>query len=112
MSTEEAAKLPQLSGRTHPIELEEGKEPPSLPIYNLAEKELEALREYLAKALKNGWIRRSVSPAGTPILFVLKKGSSQLRLYVDYRGLNKVTRKNRYALPLILEILNRVREAK
>jgi hypothetical protein len=29
-----------------------------------------------------------------------------LRLYIDYRGLNKITKKNRLALPLISKILN------
>jgi hypothetical protein len=42
---------------------------------------------------------------------MLKKDSS-LRLYVDYRGLNKVSVKNRYLLPLILEILDRLTSAK
>jgi len=54
-----------------------------------------------------GRIRPSKSPAGSPILFVPKKDGS-LRLCVDYRGLNKVTIKNRYPLPLISEILDRV----
>jgi hypothetical protein len=43
-----------------------------------------------------------------PILFVLKKDGS-LRLCVDYRGLNAITKKNRYLLPLISETLNRLR---
>jgi hypothetical protein len=42
-----------------------------------------------------------------PILFVLKKDSS-LRLYMDYRGLNAITKKNYYLLPLISETLNRL----
>ena len=33
-------------------------------------------------------------------------------MYIDYRGLNAVTLKNRYALPLILELLDRVASAK
>ncbi|KAJ6437003.1 ectomycorrhiza-upregulated zf-MYND domain-containing protein [Purpureocillium lavendulum] len=75
-SEEEAAKLPPLSGRSHPIDLEEGRIPPSGPIYNLSEHELMVLREYIASAQKKGWIRRSISPAGSPILFVPKKGGS------------------------------------
>jgi hypothetical protein len=43
-------------------------------------------------------------------LFVLKKDGS-LRLYIDYRGLNAITKKNRYLLPLISETLNRLRRA-
>ena len=42
---------------------------------------------------------------GAPILFVPKKNGT-LRLYVNYRGLNNVTVKNRYPLSLIAEILD------
>ena len=77
------------------------------PIYPLSAKELRVLREYIDKCLAKGWIRRSESPAGSPILFVPKKDGG-LRLYVDYRALNKVTVKNRHPLPLISETLNRL----
>ncbi|KPM33866.1 hypothetical protein AK830_g12706, partial [Neonectria ditissima] len=50
------------------------------------------------------------SPAGAPILFVPKKGG-KLRLCVDYRGLNKITRKDKAPLPLIHEILDRLGKA-
>ncbi|KPM33861.1 hypothetical protein AK830_g12711, partial [Neonectria ditissima] len=98
----EKADPPTLEGRTHAIDTEEGKTPPWGPIYSLAAKELEVLRAYLADALAKGWIRRSISPAGAPILFVPKKGG-KLRLCVDYRGLNKITRKDKAPLPLIHE---------
>lgn len=88
-------------------EIETSSDPPFGPIYNLSSRELATLRVYLETALKNKWIRHSVSPAGSPILFVPKKDGS-LRLCVDYRALNKVTRKNRHALPLISEILDRL----
>ena len=86
-------------------------EPPYGPIYNLSEKELKVLREYLRDALAKGWIRESSSHAGAPILFAPKK-DGELRLCVDYRGLNKITKKNRYPLPLIGEILDRLSKAK
>jgi hypothetical protein len=35
-----------------------------------------------------------------------------MRLCVDYRGLNKVTIKNRYPIPLISKILDRLSKAK
>ena len=69
--------------------------------------ELAALKEYLAVALDRGWITHSTSSAGSPILFVPKKDGG-LRMYVNYRALNAVTVKNRIALPLISEILDRV----
>ena len=95
----------------HDIVLEPGTSPPHRPIYNLSERELKVLREYIETALNKGWIRPSTSPAGAPIIFVPKKDGS-LRLCVDYRGLNSITAKNRYPLPLVSEILDRLSSAK
>ena len=44
-------------------------------------------------------------------MFVPKKDRG-LRLYVDYRRLNKVTIKNRTPLPLISKTLDRLRRSK
>ena len=103
--------LPEDSKVRHSIEIEEDKEVPYGPIYPLNSQELKALREYITAALAKGWIRPSESSAGAPILFVPKKDGS-LRLCVDYRALNKITKKNRYPLPLISEILDRLVGAK
>ena len=110
-SSDAADTLPEHHGGDHAIELEEGATVPYGPLYNLSPKELEVLREYLSTAQRLGWIRESTSPAGAPILFVPKKDGT-LRLCVDYRGLNKVTKKNRLALPLISETLDRLSGAK
>jgi transposase InsO family protein len=75
--------------------------------YNMSPAELKALDNYLNDALAKGWIRESQSPAGAPILFVPRK-SGELRLCVDYRGLNAITIKNRYPLPLASELLDRL----
>ena len=76
----------------------------------MKEKEQEELRDYLGKNLSPEWIRESDSPVGAPILFVKKKDGS-LRLGVDYRGLNAVTKKDRYPLQLIGEALDRLSTA-
>jgi hypothetical protein len=73
--------------------------------------ELEVLRTYIDENLASGFIRHSKSPAAAPIFFVKKKDGS-LRLVVDCRGLNKVTVRNRYALPLIPGLLERIGGAK
>lgn len=109
-SNEEAGRLPPFKPGDHAIELD-GQDPPYGPIYNLSQRELEVLRVYLDDAKSKGWIRESVSPAGAPILFVPKRDGG-LRLCVDYRGLNKVTVKNRHPLPLISETLDRLQGAK
>jgi hypothetical protein len=72
---------------------------------------LDILREYLDIAQEKGWIRPSKSPVGASILFVLKADGT-MRLCVDYRGLNKVTIKNRYPIPLVGEMLDRLSKAK
>src|SRR5205823_3336732 len=81
-------------GRDHEIELLDGKDPPFRKVYALSQEELAVLRDYLDTNLARGWIRRSSSSAGAPILFVKKKDGT-LRLCVDYRGLNAITRKDR-----------------
>ena len=42
-----------------------------------------------------------------PILFI-PKADGIIRLYVDYRYLNKITIKNRNLLPLVSKLLNRL----
>jgi hypothetical protein len=89
------------------IDLEPGFQLLYSPIYTLLERELEVLREYLNTSLEKEWIRYSTSPAGIPIIFILKKRGG-LYLYIDYRGLNKITIKNRILLLLISKIIDRL----
>jgi len=102
--------LPPHRPYDHKIQLEPGTTPPFGPLYTLSETELKALDEYIKENLTKGYIQASTSPAGAPILFVKKRDGS-LRLCVDYRGLNKITIKNRHPLPLIGESLDRLRSA-
>ncbi|TMD69294.1 MAG: DDE-type integrase/transposase/recombinase [Chloroflexi bacterium] len=106
-----SSALPAHQPWDHEIPLMEGKQPTFGPIYSCSEKELEALREYLRENLEKGFIRPSTSPAEYPILFVPKK-NGKLRLCVDYRQLNSITIKNRYPLPRIDELMDRVHGAK
>lgn len=98
--------LPEHGPDDHAIETLTGKAPPMGPIYNLSVAELKVLRKYIDENLSKGFIEPSESPAGSPILFV-KKPDGGLGLCVDYRGLNAITIKNRYPLPLINESLDR-----
>ncbi|MBE6133033.1 MAG: hypothetical protein E7180_06615 [Erysipelotrichaceae bacterium] len=81
------------------------------PIYPLTEAERDELKKYIKENLDKGFIRKSKSPAGAPVLFVKKKDGS-LRLVVDYRKLNEITIRNSYPLPLISELIDRVKGAK
>ena len=110
-SEEEINRLPDHGPYDHAINLVEGAKPPWGPIYPLSERELQVLREYIEKELKANKIRPSKSPAGAPVLFVPKSDGS-LRLCVDYRALNKITVKDRYPLPLMTELRERLAKAK
>ena len=87
------------------INLEEGTQPPLGTMYSLSQVELEALQKFIDENLASGMICPTRSPYGAPVLFVKKKDGS-LRLCVDYRGLNKLTIKDRYPLPLISDLLD------
>ncbi len=87
------------------INLEEGTKPFHRPIYSLLPPELTVLREFLEENIKNGFICPSKSPWGSPVLFIKKKDSS-LCLCVNFHALNRVTEKDHYPLPLILDLLN------
>jgi hypothetical protein len=104
-------ELPPKRKIDHAIDLMPGAEPPSRPIYRLTYKEMNELKNQLTELLKKGFIRPSVSPYGAPVLFVHKKDGT-LRLCVDYRALNKITIKNRYPLPRVEDLTDRLTGAK
>ena len=111
-SSDSAAELPEHTRiHDHPINLLSDKQPPYSPIYSLGPIELETLKTYIKANLASGFIKPSKFPASTLILFVQKKNGS-LRLCVDYQGLNNLTIKNCYPLPLIGESLDHLGNAK
>jgi len=73
----------------------------------MSEEEAKIVEKYVKDNLVKGWIVPSSFEYALPILFI-RKVNRALRLCVDYRGLNKVTKKNSYPLPLIDETIARV----
>ena len=69
------------------------------------------LRKTLTGLLDKQFIRISNSLVVALVLFVRKLGGS-LRFYIDYRALNRISRKDRYPLPLIHETLRTISRAK
>ena len=107
-----AMKLPKHTEiNTHTIDLEEDKQLPYGPIYSLVPVELETLKTHIKSNLANSFIGPSKSPAGAPILFG-KKPDGTLCLCINYQGLNNITIKNWYPLPIISESLNHLSRAK
>jgi len=66
---------------------------------------------FLDENLRTGRIRPSKSPHGAPVFFIRKKCGG-LRLVQDYQALNAITRKNRYPLPLMDELVDSLRGSK
>ncbi|KAI3686844.1 hypothetical protein L1987_80533 [Smallanthus sonchifolius] len=82
------------------IDLAPGAAPIARAPYRLAPSELQELSTQLQELLDKGFIRPSLSPWGSSVLFFKKKDGT-FRMCIDYRELNKVTIKNRYPLPRI-----------
>jgi Reverse transcriptase (RNA-dependent DNA polymerase) len=82
----------------HSIETEPGAKPPHRPLYQLSPAELHAAKEYVVDLMHKGKIRPSKSPYGAPLFFV-KYGNKPIRGVVDYRALNRITKKNNAPLP-------------
>uniref|UniRef100_A0A8D0CYT6 Gypsy retrotransposon integrase-like protein 1 n=1 Tax=Sander lucioperca TaxID=283035 RepID=A0A8D0CYT6_SANLU len=95
-----ATALPPHRTYDCPIDLLPGSAPPKGRLYSLSSPETVAMKDYIDSALEAGIIRPSSSPAGAGFFFVGKKDGS-LRPCIDYRGLNDITVKNRYPLPLL-----------
>jgi len=80
-------------------------------LYSLSPVELSALQTFINENLNTGFICPTASSHAALVLFVKKKDGS-LRLCVDFRGLNKITKKDRYPLPLISDLLDSPSHAK
>lgn len=68
------------------------------------------MEQYIQESLTAGIIRPSSSPVAAGFFFVGKKDGS-LRPCIDYRGLNEITVKNKYPLPLINSVFETLQEA-
>jgi len=79
--------------------------------YAMTIKEEEALNQWLDKQLKVGLIKESKSRYVAPCFYILKKDGS-IWLVQDYRKLNQVTIKDKMPLPLIGEVIDKLKEAK
>jgi hypothetical protein len=64
---------------------------------------------FLEEALATGHIRQSKSPLRAPVFFIKKK-DGKLHFVQDYRALNAITRKNRYPLPLINDLIHQLKD--
>jgi len=108
---DEFDELPARTRWDHAIELKEDSTPFTSKIYPLSKDEQQELDGFIEEHLRSGRIRPSKSPIASPFFFVKKK-DGRLRPVQDYRHLNAMTIKNRYPLPLISEVIDKLSGAR
>ena len=59
----------------------------------------------MEEGLQTGKLWKSKSPYASPFFFRLKHGADKLQGIQDYRGLNTITKKDRYPLPLLPRLI-------
>jgi hypothetical protein len=102
--------LPERHKWDHTIKLEREPSPGFHKVYPMTLTEQTEMDAVPEEALATGHIRHSKSPLGAPV-FSIKKKDGKLRFVQDYRALNAITGKNRYPLPLIDNLIHRLKDA-
>jgi hypothetical protein len=108
---EKAHRFPESRPWDYKIKMKEGFEPKLFKNYNLTPAEQIELDKFLKENLEKEYIQPSQSPMASPFFFVSKK-DGKLRPCQDYRYLNDWTVKNSYPLPLISEIMDKLKGTK
>ena len=83
----------------------EGGVPVRLPPYRIPQVFREAVHSELKEMLDHGIIERSTSDWASPMVTVKKKDGS-LRLCVDYRRLNTLSKADAYPMPRVDELID------
>jgi hypothetical protein len=95
----------------HMIKLVPGAKASSCKVYPLTPSKQSEIDAFIHKNLSSGRIHPSKSPMASLVFFIKKKNGT-LHLIQDCRALNTLTIKNRYPLPLILELVNQLHGTK
>lgn len=103
-------KLPPHRPYDFRVELIDGANPQFSRPIPLSQAESAVLHEMITDGLKNGTLRRTQSPWAAPVLFTGKK-DGKLRPCFDYRKLDALTVKNKYPLPLTMELVDSLLDA-
>lgn len=96
---------PFRKGFNHRIPLVEGANPINQRPYRYAVYQKNEIDKIVQDMLKEGTIQASCSAYASPVVLVKKKDGTW-RLCVDYRGLNGLTIKDRFPIPLIEDLMD------
>jgi hypothetical protein len=95
---------------SHTIPLLDNVHPPFIPRRRYSPVQNEEIQTQIKDLLDKKLIQPSYSPYGAPVLFANKKDGT-LHMYIDYRALNKLTVKNKYPIPRIDDLLDKLHGA-
>ena len=110
-SKEATDHIPPFQPYDHKINLDESFVPKIGKIYLLSPDEQKATEDFLDKNLRSGKICPSNSPQALPFFFVKKKDRN-LCPCQDYQYLNEHTIHDAYPLPLISDLIDKLRDTK
>ena len=103
--------LPPKREVEHDIQLFLDSPLPNIGFYIQSVIEVIVVKKQLQQLLKQGVIRPSTSPCGSPIIIVPKKDGTWW-MCIDYKELNKIMLENRLPLPKIDDILDHFKQAR
>jgi hypothetical protein len=104
---EELTSLPPERNVGHAIPLDGSGRPPFRRPYRLSQLEAQEVEKQVKEMLAKGFIEPSCSPYGAPVLFAPKKDGT-LRMCIDYRQLNKQTVRDRFPLPRVDDLFDKL----
>ncbi|MCO5573163.1 hypothetical protein L7F22_026929 [Adiantum nelumboides] len=104
-------ELPQKRGDDdHAIELLPGSSPCNKPPYRVSQDQQEEIMTQVNELVDKEMARPSSSPFCSPILLEHKKDGTY-RMCADYRALNRITIKNRFLVPRIEDLFDKLQES-
>ncbi|MCO5586422.1 hypothetical protein L7F22_040362 [Adiantum nelumboides] len=101
---------PKRGDDDHMIELIPGSSPPNKPPYRVSQAQQEEIMRQGNELVEKGMVRPSSSPFCSPVLLVQKKDGTY-RMCVDYRALNRITIKNRFPVPRVEDLFDKLQDS-
>ncbi|MCO5573344.1 hypothetical protein L7F22_027113 [Adiantum nelumboides] len=98
---------PKRGDDDHKIELIPGSSLPKKPPYRVSQAQQEEIMRQVNELVEKEMARPSSSPFCSPVLLVKKKDGTY-RMCVDYRALNRITIKNRFLVPQVEDLIDKL----
>ncbi|MCO5564468.1 hypothetical protein L7F22_018129 [Adiantum nelumboides] len=99
---------PKRGDDDHMIELIPGSSPPNKPPYRVSQAQQDEIMRQVNELVEKGMVRPSSSPICSPVLLVQKKDGTY-PMCVDYRAPNRITIKNRFLVPRVEDLFDKLR---